>query len=172
MNRKGLPRNYRSPAIDRILAKTTEDDNGCWIFHGSDNGVGYGVVFNEGRQEYTHRVTYEFFIAEIPEGLQIDHLCRQRRCCNPWHLDPVTTAVNVARGEARLRSGAWRADFELSKTHCPAGHAYDSENTYITSKGHRQCRLCKTAAELRYREANREVIAARARAYRARKKAS
>lgn len=147
-----------TPVIERLLSRVVTDSAGCWIFQGADNGAGYGVISADGRQSYAHRVAYEYFIAEIPAGLHIDHLCRVTRCCNPWHLDPVTPAVNIARGEARKTSGDWRAAFELAKTECPLGHPYSDENTYYTPKGHRQCRECKAQAKARYTDANRDEI--------------
>ena len=89
------------PCIDRILDRIGETPDGCWIFTGALSAAGYGVVSRGGRGEgnvFTHRATYEHFIAEIPAGLDLDHLCRVRACCNPWHLEPVTRKENVLRG--------------------------------------------------------------------------
>lgn len=119
------------PVVDRVLARCDETDSGCWEFLGA-RSFGYGVVGAGGRGEgtsLTHRVTYQHFIGEVPTGLDLDHLCRNRACCNPWHLDPVTRLVNVARGEMGGR------------THCVHGHEYTPENT-SRHNGSRRCLTC------------------------------
>lgn len=70
----------------------------CWIWTGAQHAAGYGKGLFGGRYESTHRYAYETLRVEIPEGLHLDHLCRVRACCNPWHLEPVTHAENVRRG--------------------------------------------------------------------------
>lgn len=157
-----------SGVIERILTKAVETESGCWEFQGSRLLRGYGRVGWNGRLWLTHRVTYLHFVGEIPEGLELDHLCVNPPCCNPWHLEPVTRSENLRRGT----QGDWRAAFELAKTHCPARHPYDAENTYYTPKGHRQCRECKREAGRRFAARNRELLAARERDYRIRKKAA
>jgi hypothetical protein len=83
-----------------------------------------------------HRWAYEFLRAEIPEGLHIDHLCRNRACVNPWHLEPVTNRVNGLRGESVAAQHA-------RKTHCIRGHEFTTENTYPIKNGKgRGCREC------------------------------
>jgi hypothetical protein len=131
------------PTIDRLLAKVTEDANGCWIFTGSIARTGYGQVRTNNRNASTHRVTYEYFRDDIPPGLVIDHLCRVRACCNPWHLEPVTQRINILRGNGPLTAGSQLAARERAKTHCPANHEYTEANTQVTWRGHRKCRTCK-----------------------------
>jgi len=91
----------RAPAIDRLLSRTVENPiTGCWEWKGAVGPHGYGVIGNGRRIDGTslaHRVAYKSFITDIPEGLHIDHLCRNRVCVNPWHLEPVTQAVNNQR---------------------------------------------------------------------------
>lgn len=93
--------------------------------------MGYGVVSYPGGREYAHRAAYRFFVGPIPEGLELDHLCRNPSCLNPEHLEPVTHAENMRRG------------YWASKTHCPQGHAYDDANTLRQPNGGRLCRACK-----------------------------
>lgn len=88
--------------IDRVMRRLTEDPvTGCWVFAGALNNKGYGVVGAGPRgtgNVVTHRVTYEYFVGSVPDGLDLDHLCRNRACCNPWHLDPVSRLTNIMRG--------------------------------------------------------------------------
>lgn len=81
----------------------------CWEWTGSLTQAGYGHMSVDGKLDYTHRIVWELLVGPIPEGLVIDHLCRNRACCNPDHLEPVEQAVNVRRGivaDVRRRSAA------------------------------------------------------------------
>jgi hypothetical protein len=82
-----------------------------------------------------HRWSYEALVGPIPPGLEIDHLCRVRNCVNPSHLEPVTKAVNILRGESMSARHA-------RQTHCKSGHPFDAENTRMTTDGQRRCRTC------------------------------
>jgi hypothetical protein len=119
----------------------------CWTWTGGLN-AGYGKFQIGGkgsRQIAAHRYAYELLRAEIPEGLVLDHLCRNPACVNPWHLEPVPQAINVARGLSAKRS------------HCPKGHPYDEVNTYITPPGVRDCRACRRDTAARYRARRKAV---------------
>lgn len=105
---------------------------------------GYGQTWDGQKVLLAHRVAYELAVGPIPEGLHIDHLCRNRACVNPKHLEPVTCLENVRRGAA-------------VKTHCPHGHEYTPENSYHHPAGGRICRIC-------IRKRNREKKAADVRA--------
>ena len=93
------------------------------------------VYWTSQRGRRLHRAIYEKFVGPIPDGLTIDHLCRNRLCVNPAHLEPVTLAANVLRGESLPAKNA-------RKTHCPKGHPYDETNTHITKQGWRICKAC------------------------------
>ena len=80
--------------------------------------------------------SYEHFRGAIPEGLNLDHLCRNRKCVNPDHLEAVTQRVNVMRGVSVTAEN-------MRKSHCPTGHPYDAANTYVRANGHRGCRACR-----------------------------
>ena len=100
---------------------------------GSKHPLGYGTIRIQGRTWYSHRYAYELTRGPVPEGMEIDHLCRNRACANPTHLEPVTHAENVRRG-----NGGWNS---RAKTHCPQNHPYDEANTGHGS-GRRHCRTC------------------------------
>lgn len=74
----------------------------CWLWCGAESGNGYGKVSIDGRMKMAHRAIYEILVGPVPEGLVLDHLCRNRRCCNPGHMEPVTAQETTRRGEARL----------------------------------------------------------------------
>ena len=96
---------------------------------------GYGQFRVGTQRKLAHRVAYEWSLGEIPEGLDLDHLCRVRNCVNPSHLEPVTRQENLRRGIGNPHK---------HKTHCPRRHEYNEENTYYDSKRNkRQCRVCR-----------------------------
>ncbi len=112
---------------------------GCWLWRGSRNDRGYGRIgtWREGGF-YTHRVSYELAYGEIPEGLTIDHLCRNTSCLNPTHLEAVTIAENLRRGTVLI-------------THCPHGHEYTAENTYRRpdNPNKRECLYCRNHRKIK-----------------------
>ena len=134
-------RRYGLSVWDRIDA--TGD---CWVWTGAINAHGYGAVQALGKLQYVHRVVYQALVGEIHDGLDIDHLCRNLKCCNPDHLEPVTRAVNLQRG--------WNSNG--NKVACPQGHSYsgDTLRLYIDKNGvkHRNCRTCDNAAADRQRK--------------------
>lgn len=75
---------------------------GCWVWLGPFNRNGYGRAWFEGAREMVHRLVYRLLVGPIPDGLVLDHLCRERCCANPAHMEPVTVRENTLRGEARL----------------------------------------------------------------------
>lgn len=126
---------------ERLLSKIIEDKSrGCWIWTASLNGGGYARLGVDGHIRVAHRVSYECFRCEIPDGMYLDHLCRDRRCINPYHLEPVTHSVNCIRGNIGANSPL--AQKQKAKTHCPKGHEYTDENTYINKNGARVCKKC------------------------------
>lgn len=146
------------------VARGSNDE--CWPWNGSLNTNGYGVINaggTRGRTLMAHRVAYELIHGPIPAEMTLDHLCRNRRCVNPLHLEPVTSAVNILRSESP-------AALNARKTHCAAGHPFDEENTYVRPGGGRTCRECarqrdvarRAAGKVKeYYAANRERVLAR-----------
>lgn len=137
----------KRPVIDRLMEKVVEDENGCWIFTGARSSSGYGSIGLGSRDEgtgSTHVVVYQFFVGEIPVGLELDHLCRTRSCCNFLHLDPVPRRVNAERGERH------------SSTHCDNGHERTAENTMLRANGRIECRPCYRLAMRTRRALNKE----------------
>jgi hypothetical protein len=133
--------------MDRFFACVAEDGE-CWRWIGYTGTHGYGVLSVEGRQRGAHRVAYELLRAEIPDGLQIDHLCRNPACVNPWHLEPVTPRVNTLRNSSPIAHQA-------SRDSCPNDHEYTPENLRITPSGQRVCRICERNRDARKRAAKR-----------------
>ena len=145
------------PPIERLMEKVQKVDSGCWEWTHYLEKSGYAKLWVDRRAVMAHRFSYEYHVGPIPDGLQIDHLCRNRACVNPEHLEPVTPSENVRRGtnaEAAAARGA-------RTTHCPKGHLYDDENTYVTSAG-RACWACKRASRREHYERNREQYIQRA----------
>lgn len=127
----------RGSLIVRLLAKVEVRDDGCWVFTGYRLQSGYGLIGLGAASlglDYTHRVAYRELVGPIPPGLDLDHLCRNRGCCNPMHLEPVTRRENLMRGDTHTARNA-------AKTHCKRGHEFTVENTRFDGKG-RQCRIC------------------------------
>jgi hypothetical protein len=125
-----------------MMANCDENPStGCWEWNLRLDKKGYGRTKLQGHRDQlfqAHRVMYELLIGPIPDGLQLDHLCRVRHCVNPIHLEPVTSAENSRRGE-------W-----WGKPRCAQGHEFTPENTYWTSRHTRFCRECKRIYERRY----------------------
>lgn len=123
----------------RMLAMIAKDTSGCWLWTGGLNWKGYGKA---GENTSAHRRLYELLRGPIPVGLDLDHICRVRRCVNPDHLEPVTRKENIRRGN----TGLARRLRQLARTQCRHGHPYTPDNTRIGSHGERICRECQRQA--------------------------
>ena len=129
------------PILDRFAEKIALADSGCIEWIASTDGTGYGKFMAEpghnGRMTQAHRWSYEYHVGPIPDGLQLDHLCRNRACVNPDHLEPVSQRENLLRGVGATAMNA-------RKTHCPEGHRYAGPNLYVNpTTGSRLCRTCR-----------------------------
>lgn len=132
------------PPVDRFAEKVALTDSGCLVWLAGKSADGYGRFRPAGRQSSTtfaHRWSYEHHVGPIPDGLHIDHLCRNPSCVNPDHLEAVTCRENSLRGAGFVATNS-------AKTHCPVGHPYSGENLY-TYRGARACRTCRREARRR-----------------------
>jgi hypothetical protein len=126
-----------------LLYANKQDDAPCWIWWGATLSNGYPKVTMNYRTCLVHRVVYEHYKGSIPEGLQIDHICKNKLCVNPEHLEAVTCLENMRRRYANY-------------THCVNGHELSGENVYIAPyTGKRDCKVCRKAASMRYQQRNR-----------------
>jgi hypothetical protein len=144
-----------------------ESDSGCWIWRGCLNSAGYGHVWNPRTKKMAlvHRLAFVLAGGMIPDGLELDHICRVRSCCNPAHLRAVTRRENLlAPGSLSPSARAAAA------THCPHGHPYSGDNLYIKPNGARGCRECHRIRDREYWASNRDECNARQRMRRAARK--
>ena len=127
-----LPANMQNKIVTELCPAAGLDF--CWAWTGAVQSRGYGCVGVNRRSQLTHRVSYELLVGPIEVGLQIDHLCRNKRCCNPAHLEPVTAKTNMERTD--------RAE----KTHCVHGHPLSGDTliikNYASGLTKRNCREC------------------------------
>lgn len=131
----------RKSVSERFWEKVHKFDEGCWFWIGARRSYGYGGFWNGHRQVQAHRWAYEDSIGPIPTGLTLDHLCKNRRCVNPAHLEPVTNRENILRGDSPSAQNA-------RKTHCIYGHELTVENVYLEPPdGRRKCRICRRRKE-------------------------
>lgn len=121
------------------MEKVEKIPDGCWEWQAVKNDEGYGQFYFRGSMKGAHRVAYILLRSEIPEDLQIDHLCKNKGCVNPFHLEMVTLRENVLRGDKSCIA------INAHKTHCKRGHPFNKENTIITKINgtiRRNCRVC------------------------------
>lgn len=144
-----IPREILEPRFWDKVTKTRE----CWNWIGSTRYRGYGEFWTGNHTVPAHRVAYEWFVAPIPKGFTVDHICRNTGCVNPDHLRVMTLSDNCRLGN--------RYAFRKA---CSKGHLYTPETTIISKAyGSRECRLCKREKDLKYHYKHRDRILARKR---------
>lgn len=110
----------------------------CWIPRYKPTKSGYVHVIVEGRHWRMHRLTYEEYVGPIPQGLELDHLCRRKECCNPKHLESVTHAENIKRSPTSPTNKG-----VANRSHCKRGHEMSGDNVLFRPTGARRCRQCR-----------------------------
>jgi hypothetical protein len=118
-------------------------ENGCILWTGGQDGRGYARFCTDAvHQRAAHRWVYERYRGPVPNGMELDHLCRVRHCVNPDHLEPVPHKVNLARSDITVQARL------SARTHCINGHEFTPENTFFKRKVRgRRCRICKRLSE-------------------------
>lgn len=153
-----------APIVARFLPKFRHEDRGftthCWIWTSSVRPNGYSQFrYSKAKNGYGHIFAYEHFIGPVPPATTLDHLCRNRACVNPYHLEAVPHQTNVLRGEGEAAKNA-------RKTHCKRGHPLSGDNVYVNAKTKRRiCRTCQKEATKAWRDKHPEEHAAYHREY-------
>ncbi len=125
----------KANTFENLMMRVEISDSGCWLWLGATNKKGYGQGALGGERGGVHRLVYRHLKGPIPKGLVLDHLCRQKSCCNPDHLEPVTHRENILRGNGLAAQ-------QVKRTYCPHGHPYKGYNLIIYKDGRRACRAC------------------------------
>lgn len=129
--------------VEEKLLNFREIKDGCWLWTRATSDTGYGSLRLDGTTHNVHKLAYELWVGPVPAELQLDHLCRVRRCFNPAHLEPVTQEENLLRGVA-------------AKVTCKRGHPRTPENLSVRSSGRLRCKLCHCENEVRRKRRKRD----------------
>lgn len=151
-----MPKADGKTVEDRFHERYQVDRNtGCWNWTAGLNGKGYAYIFARRYSRQAYKWYYEIVYGKVPDGMELDHLCRNKKCVNPEHLEVVTKSENNRRGNSPSAKNA-------RKTHCPRGHELADGNLFIHKSGRRSCLICFTRqrreATDRWYQKNREKI--------------
>jgi hypothetical protein len=145
----------------RFLRLCTPTSDTCWNWIGAKDPEGYGLLWLERRPFRAHRASLFLLGDGVPDGLVVDHLCRNPACVNPAHLEPVTNAENLRRRTGLISIGVPRGQSKTyaraSNSTCPSGHVFDEQNTFRTREGYRKCRQCRRDQKIASRRRAREA---------------
>lgn len=141
-------KNLTPPEVERFTTKFEVDTgSGCWMWTGPLDRDGYGMFYLRRKTRRAHRVAWFSAFGDLPKGMVVNHVCRQRACVNPQHLNVVTPSENA------LRDSRSRGYVNSQKTHCPRGHSYDGTFTNRqTGKSYRTCSVCEREKKRRLRK--------------------
>jgi len=157
--------NREAKSYEHFIKRVSVAASGCWEMDGWHDRDGYAHFHKSKYESKAHRISYEFHKGKIPTGLTIDHLCKNKGCVNPEHLEPVTSEENASRHKAEgfkrwyaglpeneqraflerssIKASHIAAKKKLAATHCKRGHEWKPETTYIVpGNGHRRCNIC------------------------------
>jgi HNH endonuclease len=134
-----------SPTLFRRFWSKVLIGDGCWVWQGALTNPGYARVWAGDKMKQAHNLSYETLVGPIPDGLELDHLCRNRACVRPDHLEPVSRRTNILRGHAPTARNALAV-------FCVRGHPFDAANTWRSPDGRRRrCRTCTLERKKRVR---------------------
>ena len=121
--------------LDRFWSKV-ERTKSCWNWKAATYRDGYGIFGLDGGVVRAHRLAYELLVGEIPIDKELHHICKNKLCVNPYHLEAITHREHQRKFNGLISN-------QLLRIHCPHGHEYNEKNTYVSKKGSRYCRICR-----------------------------
>jgi hypothetical protein len=133
---------------ERFLKFISVNNNGCWEWNGFIDKHGYGKFTLKNKCYFSHRVSFDIFVKKLNKELVIDHICKNRKCCNPEHLREVTAKINVTKNSESFVA------YNKKKTHCPKGHELVYPNIY-SHDGRRRCKICNLSKAKERRNARK-----------------
>lgn len=151
------PRRKLTPPVvtyDEVPCPVASLNGPCHIFRGYKDKRGYGRVYSRETTSLVHKYVWEQLNGPVPDGLELDHQCMVKSCCNPNHLRAVTHKVNSTEN---VKGASWQIN--IMKTHCPQGHEYTPENTRVRHAKHgRECKTCARISKQARKKRKRHLL--------------